>query len=219
MNIFRSRKYAQGAWWGIFLLAAGVFLKMTWELHEDTNLDAIDQNILVFIAKFRTPWLNGAAVDITALGSPTVITLITFIGIVCLILRKDRFAATYLFIGSAGAGIATYSIKHLFTRPRPSLVPRLVEVSGFSYPSGHSLSATALYLILMVLTWRSYESSRSRAVITSLTLLIIFLICFSRLYLGVHFPSDVLSGLLFGTAWICLLTALSSSRLKRTTLS
>jgi undecaprenyl-diphosphatase len=82
-----------------------------------------------------------------------------------------------------------------------------VEVSGFSYPSGHSLAATSFYLLLMFLAWQYYTSWRSRVVLLGCTALLIGAVCFSRLYLGVHYPSDLVSGMCFGAAWVFLLTS------------
>ena len=194
-------------WLGFTLLFLGLFLKVTWELHEDSNLDSLDRNILIFISKLRVSAFNGMAVDMTALGSPTVIVLFTIIGLVFLWLNHDRRGCAYLASGSAGAGIGTFIMKHLFTRERPSGVPRLVEVSGFSYPSGHSLAATSLYLLFIFLAWRHYPAWRARVVLLMCADVLIGGVCFSRLYLGVHYPSDVLSGACLGAAWVFLLTA------------
>jgi undecaprenyl-diphosphatase len=194
-------------WLGFALLFLGLFLKVTWELHEDSELDSIDRRILIFISTLRITAMNGSAVDVTALGSPTVIALITLIGMVVLWLARDRCGVVYLGLGSVGAGLATYVMKHLFTRERPSIVPKLVEVSGSSYPSGHSLAATSLYMLLMFLAWRYFISWSSRAVLLCCAFLIISGVCFSRLYLGVHYPSDVLSGMCLGAAWVCFLTS------------
>ena len=194
-------------WLGLSLLFFGFFIKVTWELHEDSNLESLDQKILILISKLRVAPLNGLAVDLTALGSPAVITLFSVIGVIMLWLRRDQRGCAYLATGSVGAGIGTYAMKHLFTRARPSVVPRLVEVSGYSYPSGHSFAATSFYFLLMFLVWRQDPSWKSRAVLSACVSVLIGGVCASRLYLGVHYPSDVLSGMCLGAAWVFLLTA------------
>ena len=210
LNVLKAETLRRLTWLGLAFLFLGFFVKVTWELHEDSNLDALDKEVLVSISKLRVTALNGSAVDMTALGSPTVIALITVIGIVLLWLGRDRRGCAYLASGSVGAGIGTYLMKRLFTRARPSVVPRLVEVSGFSYPSGHSLAATSFYLLLMFLAWRHYTSWGARALLSGCAVTIIVGVCFSRLYLGVHYPSDVLSGICLGAAWVFLLTAFFS---------
>ena len=193
-------------WSGLALLFFGLFLRVTWEMREDSSIDSWDRRLLVFISNSRTTSLNGPAVDFTALGSPTVLTLFTVIGVVVLLLNRDRRGSTYLALGSGVAGLSTYLLKHLFTRERPNIVPRLVEVSGFSYPSGHSIGASSFYLLLAFLSCRYFRTGRSRAVVFACAGILIVGVCFSRLYLGVHYPSDVLSGMLLGSAWVCLLT-------------
>lgn len=203
-------------WLGLALLFLGLFIQLSRELYEDQALDLLDKKILVFISDWRVDALKGVAVDLSALGSPTVITLFSLIGIVLLWLNHDRRGYSYLAIGSAGAGIGTFLLKHLFTRDRPSVVPRLVEVSGFSYPSGHSLGATSFYLLLMFLAWRHYIPFGARLGLLACAIVLIVGVCFARVYLGVHYPSDVLSGICLGAAWVCFLTGFSyGSQLKR----
>jgi undecaprenyl-diphosphatase len=200
-------------WLGAASLLFGAFVKITWELHEDSEFPKFDRTVLLFIEKLRYARLNGAAVDITALGSPTVIFLLTVIGLILLLLNKERGAALYLAIGSAGAGLWTYALKHLISRQRQSIVPRLVEVSGFSYPSGHSLGSSSFYLILTFLACRHYKTLKERMILFTASSLLIGGIAFSRLYLGVHYPSDVLSGIFLGASWAFFLTGLFISRI------
>ena len=199
-------------WLGGTSLCLGIFIKLTWELREDSDLEQFDQLVLVLISKLRVAALNGAAVDLTALGSPTVIFFFTVLGLVLLLLNQDKWGALYLATGSAGAGFWTYLLKHFISRERPTVVPRLVEVSGFSYPSGHSLAAASFYLILMFLACRHFRSFRNRLVLFICTGVLIGSVCFSRLYLGVHYPSDVASGAFLGAAWAFAITALFSRR-------
>jgi undecaprenyl-diphosphatase len=194
-------------WLALTFLFLGLFLKLTWELHEDSTLEMIDRRVLLYIADLRIAALNGPAVDVTALGSPTVVTVITVIGLTVLWLAKDVVGMLYLSLGLSGAGLITTLVKHLFTRARPTIVPKLVEVSGFSYPSGHSLAATSLYLALMFLSWKRFRSWMSRFVLLCCSIGVMGGVALSRIYLGVHYPSDVISGIFLGAAWMCFLTA------------
>jgi len=206
-EIFTPKEARRLFWFGLALFFLGLFVMLTWELYEDEEISSYDQAILIFISKFRFAALNGPAVDLTALGSPTLIALFTVLGAILLWLNRDWRGGLYLALGSMGAGVATWSMKHLVTRGRPDAVPHLVEVSGFSYPSGHSLAATSFYLLVAFLLFRHYRSWQARAVVMACAAFLIAGVCFSRLYLGVHYPSDVLSGALFGSAWVSLLTA------------
>ncbi len=194
-------------WLGLALFFAGAFLKITWELHEDAGVDRWDKALLLWVASHRVQRLNGSAVDVTALGSPVVLLLFTLLGGLGLALKRDWPGFAYLVGGSAGAGLITYVLKHIFTRPRPEIVPRLVEVTGYSYPSGHSLAGTSFYLLVMFLAWRAYSKWAHRLAWLVTASVLIAGIGFSRGYLGVHNPSDVLSGILLGASWSCVLTS------------
>lgn len=193
---------------GAFLFLA-FFLKLTSELLEQKNFKSIDEPILLFIANnIRTPNLTGTAIDITALGSPALISIFTIIGLVSLNIKKDRMGALFLALNVIGATLWMSLLKNIIARKRPNIIPRLIEVSGLSYPSGHSLVSTATYLSIAFLVCRHLQSKSLMAMVLASTGLIILLVAFSRLYLGVHYPSDVFSGMLFGISWVLWLTAL-----------
>lgn len=186
----------------------GLFAKVTKDIFEHDDLERIDRFVLLLAEKVRVTAFNGAAVDLTALGSPTVITMVTLTGLLILWLRKDRSGAFYLATTAIGAGFWTFIAKHLIGRERPQVIPRLVEVSGQSYPSGHSLAAAAVYLSLMFLAYRSFKSIQDRLILLGATTALIGAISLSRVYLGVHYPSDVASGVFLGFAWTLFLTGI-----------
>ena len=141
-----SARVIKASWWlGTASLAFGLFMKITSELLEH-EVSGVDRTILIGLAKARTPWLTVVAVDLTALGSVTLVVLISTITLCVLLLLKDRMGALQLVAASVGAGILTTTIKDYIDRARPEVVTQLVEVSGLSYPSGHSLAAASLYL-------------------------------------------------------------------------
>lgn len=190
---------------GTVSLAVGLFIKITSELLEH-EVFGLDRTILIAFAQARTPWLTEKAVDLTALGSITLVVLISAIALCVLLLIKDRMGALQLVAASVGAGILTSTIKNYVDRPRPEVVPQLIQVSGFSYPSGHSLTAASLYLTLAILVCRHLHRTGHRIAILAMTVGIILMVGASRIYLGVHYPSDVASGLMLGMAWALLLT-------------
>ena len=193
-------------WLGAAFFFLGGFVALTEEMLEKEHLGK-DQAVLNFVESFRVPALNGIAVDLTALGSVTVITILTVIGTIFLLLKKDRRGALYLLLGALGAGVWTIALKHIISRERPTEIPRLVEVAGYSYPSGHSLGATSVYLLLMFIAFRNFQTIKAKTIIFVVAAMLIIGVCFSRVYLGVHYPSDVLSGALLGTSWVLFLTA------------
>lgn len=192
-------------WLGGAALAFGAFVKLTDELLKPSQLQAVDEAILVLVAGLRSGWLNAVMVDVTALGSHTLVVLHSILTLAILLTVGDRFAATQLIAASAGAGLLTLLTKGFVERARPEIVPRLVDVWGYSYPSGHSLAASAMYLTIAILVCRHLTSPRARSLVVGLAATVIGLIAASRVYLGVHYPSDIASGVALGVAWALLL--------------
>lgn len=191
-------------WLGAASLSFGAFIKITSELLEN-DVHGVDSSILTAVLKTRRPWLSGVAVDLTALGSTTLVVLITVVGVSVFFSLKDRLAASQLLINSVGAGIWTIITKNFIERSRPENIASLVQVSGFSYPSGHSLASASLYLTMAILAVRYLPTTTARVLLLGLASGVILLVCVSRVYLGVHYPSDVASGASLGVAWALLL--------------
>jgi len=185
-------------------LAFLVFFRITRELIEG-DVGAADRSIMLAVAKMRTPWLTIAAVDVTALGSITLVVLFSAFTLVVLLVLRDRMGALQLLAASAGAGILTLVTKNFIERIRPEEVQPLIVVSGFSYPSGHSVSTSALYLTIAIIAGRHVEHSGARAAIFLAVSAVLIMVGASRVYLGVHYAPDVLSGISLGTAWALVL--------------
>jgi undecaprenyl-diphosphatase len=193
---------------GTVAFFGGLFLRISGEVGKASGIDQWDQSVLDAIATLRRPALNGVAVDITALGSAPLITLFTLLGLLVVGLNRDWRDAKYLTAGSAGAALWTELLKNTYIRNRPPPDVRLVEATGFSYPSGHSFAATAFYLVLAFLMCRYFQTYQARAALITFATAVAVSVCFSRLYLGVHYPSDVLTGFLLGASWALVLTGL-----------
>lgn len=169
---------------------------------------AIDPRILVGLrvpGDLQRPigphWLQQSAVDISALGGPTLLWLFGLSGLVWLLWRRHRAEAAWIAVSLIGATLISNSLKYVIGRPRPELVPHLVQVNNASFPSGHSLVSAALYLTLALMLAEDAKSWAARTAIVGFGALLVLLIGCSRVYLGVHWPSDVLGGWSFGTAW------------------
>ena len=106
-----------------------------------------------------------------------------------------------MVIAAAGAEMWLEILKRIFGRPRPTLVPYLVEFTGLSFPSGHALAATATYLTLAVVTSGHMQGYRSRVAVRFICCAVVTMVSISRIYLGIHYPSDVVGGVLFGILW------------------
>jgi len=191
-------------WLAAASLSFGIFIKITSELLEN-DVRGLDSSILTAVAKIRRPWLTGVAVDLTALGSTTLVVLISAVVLFMLLSLKDRLGAWQLLLNSVGAGMWTAISKNVIERARPENITPLVQVSGFSYPSGHSLASASLYLTIAILAVRYLPTTKARVLLLGLAIVVILLVCVSRVYLGVHYPSDVASGASLGVAWALLL--------------
>ena len=153
-------------------------------------------------------WLQEVARDVTSLGGTTVLTLVTIACVGFLLLTRHRAAAIVTVAAVAGGTLLSSALKSGFDRPRPDLVPHAVEVYSASFPSGHAMLATVTYLTLGALLARAQTSRRIQAYVLSWAILISLMVGASRIYLGVHWPTDVLAGWCVGAAWALLWTSI-----------
>jgi undecaprenyl-diphosphatase len=195
----------------IFAIAAAgisLFLSIADEL-DDGELNAIDERIFLW---FHTPdgtpvgpeWLQETGAEITALGGYTVVFVLVASVIGFLVVSRKFGPALYTFISIATGTLVGHLLKELYARPRPDLVEHLVNTHTPSFPSGHAMVSAIVYLTLGSLIMRFVASGRVRVYVLSVAILLTFLIGVSRIYLGVHWPSDVAAGWAMGAAWASL---------------
>ncbi|MCQ4158846.1 phosphatase PAP2 family protein [Roseomonas sp. GC11] len=146
-------------------------------------------------------WLEIALRDLTALGSQAVLLLAGLLALGALLLLGRWASAVLLLVSLGGAAALNLLLKQGFARPRPDLVAPLAEVYTASFPSGHAMLSAAAYLTLGTLLAGVAERRRLKAYILGAALLLALLAGGSRVYLGVHWPSDVLAGWVLGAAW------------------
>ncbi len=229
------RRLATAAWrrrpttraevgWLLGLLAAAAGLLAFWGIAAEMlegETGAFDRAAMLALREPGDPsdpvgprWLEEVARDVTALGSHVVLTAVT-LAVVGYLALDGRRRAALLVAASVGGGMALSSALKLgFNRPRPELVPHAVEVYTLSFPSGHAMLSAVTYLTLGALLMRVQARWRLRAYVLSLAVLTTLLVGVSRVYLGVHWPTDVLAGWCVGTAWalLCWLVALRLQR-------
>ena len=154
-------------------------------------------------------WLLQSAVDISALGGYTLLWLFGIAGLIWLIAAGKRVEAGGIAVSLIGSSVIDGLLKSWIARPRPDLVPHLVQVTNASFPSGHAMISSAVYLTLALMLAEgmqrdSWRGRAGRVAVVAFFSLLAVLIGMSRVYLGVHWPSDVLAGWCFGTAWALL---------------
>lgn len=147
------------------------------------------------------PWLEELMRDITAFGGTGPLAFITLAGMVYLLLRQRLRTALFLFTAIAGGQLLSSLLKAGFDRPRPDLVPHGMTVYTASFPSGHAMMTAIVYLTLAALLARSESRRRLKTFLLLLAASVTLMVGISRVYLGVHWPSDVLGGWMIGSAW------------------
>lgn len=185
------------------LLIAGfaiwVFAQIADEVVEKETTTA-DTQILQAIRRLHTPLLDQIMVGITFLGQPSVLVVLSLSLGIWLLFQHRRLEATTLAIAALGAAGLNYWLKELFTRDRPALWDRVVDVRYYSFPSGHAMVSVVMYGLIGYLLAKIFP--RWRGLIFILTVLLVVAIGFSRLYLGVHWPTDIAAGYAAGLVWL-----------------
>lgn len=146
-------------------------------------------------------WLRYAMEDVTALGGATVLTLVVVTICGFLFLQGRTHTALLVLLNSAAGAIAVDLLKRFFERPRPSIVPHLRHVVSDSFPSGHAMQSAILYLTLGALMMRVAERRLTKIFCMSMAILLTLLIGASRVFIGVHYPTDVVGGWILGFLW------------------
>ena len=190
---------AAGGFWAFFNIAG----EMT-----EGETQAFDKHILLALrnpANLSEPLgsrsFEEAMRDVTALGGVTVMTLVTLVGVLAFLMHGKRWRAGILAGTVLLADISSEALKQLYGRPRPDLVPHGSYVYSASFPSGHSTLSAATFLTLAMLIASLEPNRGTKIMVFVLAMLLVLAIGVSRVYLGVHWPSDVLAGWCLGGGW------------------
>jgi undecaprenyl-diphosphatase len=211
VSVFMRRlgRHELRIWVVVLLVVSGIWLfaELAGEMIEgDTR--AFDEAL---ITAMRNPhdlsdpvgpkWLEEFGRDVTALGGVGILTMLTLAVAGFLILQNKKRTAIFIVAAVAGGLLLSSLLKSSFDRPRPDLVPHGTVVYTSSFPSGHSAMSAVTYLTLGALLARVQRRRRVKAYLIFLALLITFAVGTSRVYLGVHWPTDVLAGWTLGVSW------------------
>ena len=172
-------------------------------LVETGNASVIDDSIRNFIYNLRSPWLTVVMKVITYMGNWQTITVVC---IILLIIKKTRVRyGVPLAIGSLFVSLANKGVKAIMLRPRPDDIEFLIEQDGWSFPSGHSITSIFFFGMAIWLVRRNVESSAIANVLTAVLAIPMIFIGISRVYLGVHYPTDVIAGWALGILSISII--------------
>jgi membrane-associated phospholipid phosphatase len=194
---------------GLFFSSACLYIviRLSSDLMEK-RLFLFDQKVIDTVRLYASPAMDRFMLFITEMGSTFMLGLLLVISIIWLFVkRKNIWGMLFYFIAVAGGGLLNLWLKSFFERERPN-VNRIIEADGFSFPSGHSMGSMTYFGFLAYLVIRSKYKPLSKVGCVILFGLVILLIGISRIYLGVHYPSDVLAGYMAGSVWLVLCISL-----------
>ena len=166
-----------------------------------------DERILQWLEAQRSPVMDRVMLEISALGTGAVLLVLVLVASVFLWLTKHHWSVYILLMGVFGGQLANRLLKTSFERPRPSVVEWVTDVSSLSFPSGHAMTSMITYGSIAYLVARLEPTRRLRLTTWALCGVMILLIGISRMYLGVHYPSDIIAGYIGGLAWIAFVAA------------
>ena len=146
-------------------------------------------------------WLKGVIINLSALGSSTIATLLVIVASLFLFLVKRRHQALVVIACGLGTAVQIWVLKDFVGRERPSIVPHLTDVGSLSFPSGHSLIASSIYPTLGILLAMTFKERSLKLFVFITAAVLALVIGFTRVYMGVHYPTDVLGGWMLGLAW------------------
>ena len=193
--------------WIIFFLFFVIFLAIAEDVFEQEIFE-FDSVVYNFLVNNRNEVLNNFFKIITQFGSALVLIIIT---ILCVIFIRDKKYKILVPANLVTIAIINIVLKNFFLRPRPNEL-RLIEETGYSFPSGHAMASTAFYGLLIYIEHEKIENKILRNTICIMLGLLILLISVSRIYVGVHYTSDVIAGTCFSIAYLILITRLIKSQ-------
>jgi undecaprenyl-diphosphatase len=198
------------AWPTLLLVAAAALALAAHIVEEVAEGDTLrsDRAILLALRHADDPsrpigpsWLMQTAIDLSALGGFTVLWIFGVVAAGYLILHQRRAAAVWLSASLIGASLFDAGLKSYFHRARPNVVPHLAEVSTSSFPSGHAMISAAAYLSVALMLAETDPRRVGRVYLLIVACVLVVMIGCSRVFLGVHWPSDVAAGWCFGSLW------------------
>jgi membrane-associated phospholipid phosphatase len=193
---------------GGVISSAAIFLKVGDSVRESEVVVRVDENVLDFVVRHRSDWLSQTARVVTTFGSGWIIAAVVVVSASILLRRRRPADALFTVASVVGTAIAVAITKHFVGRPRPAVSQRLVTVTGPAFPSGHAAQSVACYAALAVVVVIASRSRTVRALAIAGSAAVAVAVGASRIVLGVHWLSDVVSGWLLAAGWLLALIGL-----------
>ncbi|RLQ95254.1 phosphatase PAP2 family protein [Falsibacillus albus] len=189
-----------------FLIVLGMISFFTWGFFEiaddyqDQEIRHFDSIIIEGIQNHVSPFWTHIMLGVTLLGSVKWIVILTSMTVMLLFLFKHRLLAVYVAVSISCGGLFNWLLKWIFKRERPDIEP-IIQEQGYSFPSGHSMGSFIFYGTLAFILFKLYKQKWAKIFGALLAIFLVFFIGISRIYLGVHYPSDIVGGFTAGAAW------------------
>ncbi|KIX89787.1 phosphatidic acid phosphatase [Staphylococcus microti] len=196
----------------LFLIVCTLIFILIGFYHQSSLGQWIDQNIYNVIFASESQWTTVGFKTATFIGEVGSMVVLTLLTVLLLVRYHYRVEALYLALTMILSGLANPILKHIFDRERPNIM-RLIDISGLSFPSGHAMGSTAFFGSLCFIALRILKG-QAKLWMSSLCVVMIGLICASRIYLGVHYPTDIMAGILGGLFFITLTQLILQKPLK-----
>ncbi|MBS4538891.1 phosphatase PAP2 family protein [Clostridium sp. D2Q-11] len=184
---------------------AGLFFSVFTEIAENIaskELQVFDDAIINFFLSIESKWIDQFMFLITEMGSVWFLTLLSIITVLILWFKKrDIWAILFFIIAMVGGGLIIKGLKYYYQRSRPSIIPH-IDAVGFSFPSGHAMGSLIFYGFMIYFIFRSKLSKIIKWSLSFFATILFILIGISRIYLGAHYPSDVIAGQMSGAIWL-----------------
>ena len=189
----------------ILIAAAWLFGAIAEDVvNHDAFLGGIDIRVARWLHARATPALTSTMIFISYLGAPLATIVIGLASAVFFLWQRQRYAFLALVLAVPGGALLNVITKYAIARHRPTFADPILTLTSYSFPSGHALGSTVLYGVLAAVAVWTVTNRRWRVLTVASASLLIVLVSFSRIYLGVHYLSDVVAGVLGGIVWLAL---------------
>jgi membrane-associated phospholipid phosphatase len=191
----------------IFLLCVGVFSWLAWQVQSRGEIVHVDQRVAETLHESAGPWGIFGLKIFTFFGEFAALTTLAVLATAILVRARAHGLAAGWVCAMIGTGVLNEALKRAFARPRPSFAEPIVIASGFSFPSGHSMGTMVATTMLAYAAFRWVSAVKWRRITVAFAITWTLTMGFSRMYLGVHYLSDVIAGFAAGGAWACICMA------------